>query len=154
DQLIAYPKTHPVRLREKASRFGQGSVSSKVLNMPNTTVASGTREYMPGDKFCWIDWKQTARKNTNMTKEYEQEKSADTLLVLDGCIHEYMNLLAFEAAIEVAVSLLDVLRRQAFRAAFLSVGEKTVFFPQINDRTGQEAIHRYFLQIQPAGRAS
>src|SRR5699024_5051735 len=61
---------------------------------------------------------------------------------------------AFEAAIEVAVSLLDVLRRQAFRAAFLSVGEKTVFFPQINDRTGQEAIHRYFLQIQPAGRAS
>lgn len=74
NELIVYPVTRNIHLVEKINSYEQGSISSFSLNLKNTNVATGVREYTPGDKFSWIDWKQTARKNDVMTKEFEQEK--------------------------------------------------------------------------------
>ncbi|GAB3043310.1 DUF58 domain-containing protein [Virgibacillus ainsalahensis] len=151
DQLIVYPNERPVQMVEKVSSFDQGATASSVINLTNTNVASGIREYIPGDKFSWIDWKQTARKNEVMTKEFEQEKSTDILLVLDSCHYKDMNLLAFEAAIEVTVSLLETFRKQATHAGLLSVGEDVVHFPKHHDSTKKEWIRQYLTRIQPSG---
>src|SRR5690625_6199743 len=83
--LTDYPNERPLHLQEKFSNYQEGAISSNKLNLKNTNVSSGVREYMPGDKISRIDWKQSAKKNTMMTKEYEQEKSKETMLVHEDC---------------------------------------------------------------------
>ncbi|ASN07022.1 DUF58 domain-containing protein [Virgibacillus necropolis] len=151
DNLIAYPNEHEIHITERINSFEQGAVTAQNSTLKNTNIASGIREYMPGDKFSWIDWKQTARKNTVMTKEFEQEKSTDTMLIIDGCHHENMNVLAFEAAIEICLSLVETIRKQSSQVGFLSIGEKNMFFPLHHDPMKQALIRQHLTKIQPGG---
>lgn len=151
DRLIAYPNERPIRLMGHAANFEQGSTSSYMLNLKNTNVATGIREYMPGDKFSWIDWKQTAKKNTVMTKEFEQEKNTDILLVLDGCAYEGMNNLAFEAAVEMTVSFMEELRKQSSQVGLVTIGEKAVHFPLRNAPGQMDMVKQHLAYIQPVG---
>ncbi|WP_047979557.1 DUF58 domain-containing protein [Ornithinibacillus contaminans] len=149
-ELMVYPVERAVQMVEKMNSYEQGSIASLAMNLKNTNVATGIREYMPGDKFSWIDWKQTAKKNDVMTKEFEQEKSTDTLIVLDNCYYKGMNLLAYEATVEMSISLMDTIRRQASQVGFLSIGTDTVFFPVKHDPTKMEWIRRHLTQVQPS----
>lgn len=151
DQFVAYPNERPIYMADAISSFEQGSISSQSLNLKNTNVASGVREYVPGDKFSWIDWKQTARKNTMMTKEFEQEKSTDIMIVLDSCHYEGMNFLAFEAAIEVTMSIMEAVQKQSAQVGLLSIGDKTVQFPVHHDPMKKELIRQHLTRLQPAG---
>lgn len=151
DQVVAFPGRRNVHMTNTFSSFEQGSISSYALNLKNTNVATGVREYEPGDKFSWIDWKQTAKKNNVITKEFEQEKSTDTIVVLDACDGQDINRLAFEAAIELTVSLLEYIRKQASQVGFLSVGGETVFFPMHHDPIKADSIRRHLTRIQPTG---
>ncbi|WP_077324434.1 DUF58 domain-containing protein [Virgibacillus siamensis] len=151
DQVVAFPDKREVYMTDTFSSFEQGSISSYALNLKNTNVATGVREYEPGDKFSWIDWKQTAKKNNVITKEFEQEKSTDTVVVLDACDHRGINKLAFEASIELTVSLLEYVRKQASQVGFLSVGEEAVYFPMHHDPVKADAIQRHLTRIQPEG---
>ncbi|WP_036689024.1 DUF58 domain-containing protein [Paucisalibacillus globulus] len=151
-ELIVYPVERSIHLVEKMNSYEQGSISSFAMNLKNTNVATGVREYMPGDKFSWIDWKQTAKKNDVMTKEFEQEKSTDTLIILDNCYFDGMNLLAYEATVEMGISLMETIRKQASQVGFLSIGEDTVFFPVKHDPTKMEWIRKHLTQVQPSGR--
>ncbi|WP_188455079.1 DUF58 domain-containing protein [Virgibacillus oceani] len=151
DQLVAYPNESKLHISERVSSFEQGSVSSYTLNLKNTNVATGIREYMPGDKFSWIDWKQTAKKNNVMTKEFEQEKSTDTILILDCCYYVGINPLAFEAAIEVTISLMEAIQKQASQVGLLSVGEETVYYPLHHDPTKKERMRQHLTRVQPGG---
>lgn len=126
DKLIVYPSELPIRLGKKIHSFAQGAVASSPLRQANTTIATGVREYEPGDRFSWIDWKQTARKNTVMTKEFEQEKSTNFIVVLDSCYYPGINRIAYEATIELTVSLLENINRQGYPSNFLSIHGKGV----------------------------
>ncbi len=154
DTLTVYPNERPLHLQEKFSNYQEGAISSHALNLKNTNVSSGVREYMPGDKISRIDWKQSARKNTMMTKEFEQEKSTDTLLVLNACYHEDTNSLAFEAAVEVTMSLMGAIHQQASQVGLTTIGEETVHFPLHHDMTQAAGIRQHLTEIQPAGERS
>jgi uncharacterized protein (DUF58 family) len=115
-------------------------------------VAAGIREYQPGDKFTWVDWKQSARKNTMMTKEFEQEKSTDTTIILDSCYYDGINVLAFEAAIEISLSLMEVIqKRQASKVAFISIGRETMHFPFSHNQREKGWMMQFLTRIQPDG---
>lgn len=149
-ELMVYPVARPIHLIEKMNSYEQGSISSFAMHLKNTNVATGVREYMPGDKFAWIDWKQTAKKNDVMTKEFEQEKSTDTLIVLDNCYYDGMNLLAYEAAIEMSISLMETIRKQSSHVGFLSIGEDTVLFPVKHDPAKIQWIRKHLTEVQPS----
>lgn len=151
NNLVAYPNERKLQITERINSFEQGSVTAQNVTLKNTNVASGIREYTPGDKFSWIDWKQSAKKNTMMTKEFEQEKSTDTMLILNGCHHENLNVLAFEAAIEISLSLMETIRKQSSQVGFLSIGEKNTFFPLHHDPMKKEFIRKHLTQIQAGG---
>ncbi|MFD1360877.1 DUF58 domain-containing protein [Lentibacillus salinarum] len=153
DQISAFPNERPVKLGETINSYEQGSVSSQSMNLKNTNVATGIREYTPGDKFSWIDWKQTARKNTIITKEFEQEKSTDTVIVLDACYYKGINELAFETGIELTMSLLGSIQTQTSQAAFLSIGTNTVYFPLQRDPIKRNRIRQHLTNVQPGGTA-
>lgn len=150
EKIVAYPNKRPVLLSESINSFEQGSVSSHALNLKNTNVATGIREYVPGDKFSWIDWKQTAKKNTVITKEFEQEKSTDTMVVLDASLYHGINDLAFEAAIELTTSLLETIRKQS-EVGLLSIGGETVYFPLHNDPGKRDLIQQHLTKVLPSG---
>ncbi|WP_010097548.1 DUF58 domain-containing protein [Ornithinibacillus scapharcae] len=150
NEVVVYPVERRVHMVEKMNSYEQGSISSFAMNLKNTNVATGVREYMPGDRFSWIDWKQTAKINHVMTKEFEQEKSTDTLIILDNCYYEGMNLLAYEASIEMSISLMDNIRKQASQVGFLSIGESTVSFPVKHDPAKMEWIRKHLTDVYPS----
>ncbi|WP_067725168.1 DUF58 domain-containing protein [Oceanobacillus damuensis] len=151
DEIIAYPNKRILKIAEKFNSFEQGSVASNSLSPNNTNVTAGIREYAPGDRFSWIDWKQTARKNEVMIKEFEKEKSTDVLLVHDSCHVEGMNPLAFEATIEVCVALMEEFRKQDLQAGLLSIGEKTAYFKPHHRIGNSSPVNQHLTRLQPGG---
>lgn len=151
DQVIAFPNERPIHITDSITSYEQGSISSYAMNLKNSNVATGIREYMPGDKFSWIDWKQTAKKNTIITKEFEQEKSTDTMVILDNCYYQGINELAFEAGIELTMSLVESIRKQASQVGFLSIGENVVYFPMHHDPAKKDLIRQHLTRLQPGG---
>lgn len=154
DHIVVYPSRRKIHLKERAQTFEQGPVTSHAFNLKNTNVVSGIRDYAPGDRFTWIDWKQTARTGEMMTKEFEQEKSTDTLIVLDSTMHKHVSNLAYEATVELSASLLDMFKKKATQVGLLTVAEEPVFFPVQDHLINSEMIQRHLATIQPKGDAS
>lgn len=151
DYIHAYPGKLPLQMTQSINSLEQGSVSSAVNNLTNTNVAAGVREYAPGDRFSWIDWKQTARKSTVMTKEFEQEKSTETIIVLDSCKHNEMNPIAYEATVELVLSLLESFRKQSHLAGFLNIGKEAAVFPAEQNDGKRKNISQFLTRVQPDG---
>lgn len=149
DELIVYPTAREVHMYGRMSAFDHGEQSAYSFRLKSTNIAIGTREYIPGDKFSWIDWKQTARKNELMTKEFEQEKSTDTMIILNACFHKEFNFLAFEAAVEVAYSIVEAIYKQSSEAYFVSIGQDNIHMPIYHDETKKIGLREHLTTIEP-----
>lgn len=150
DELLAHPDQRAINLRQKLSSFSEGPSSSQSLHFKQTNVASSIREYVAGDKFSWIHWKQTARQNKMITKEFEQERSTDTLLILDHCDYQGMNELAFEGAIEVGIALITLLEAETSGIEVLTIGAETTHFPFRADSVVKDSLRKYMAQACPS----
>ena len=40
------------------NHFEQGALSANINLVKDSTISVGVRDYKPGDRFSWIDWKQ------------------------------------------------------------------------------------------------
>ncbi|UOQ92000.1 DUF58 domain-containing protein [Halobacillus shinanisalinarum] len=152
NKIIAFPYKRPVRLTERAYSFEQGASPSFKLNEKNTNVVSGVREYVPGDRFSWIDWKTTAKSNQMMTKEFEQEKSVDMLIILNAVYEEDMNPLSFEGSVEFSASLLEEIYNRSSQLAFMTLGDGKRYFPFQQDHAYKDMIQQHLAQIRPRGQ--
>ncbi|WP_079708670.1 DUF58 domain-containing protein [Paraliobacillus ryukyuensis] len=149
DQLVVYPRSRKLAVKQKQRyTLEEGASPIYSVHSSNTHVVTGVREYMPGDKFSWIDWKTTARKQEVMTKEFEQEKNADELLIMDSTYSPNSNLLAFEACVELIQSFINHYSNTSVNVGLLGVGEKSVYFPPAQHGK-KDAIQHYLAQVQP-----
>lgn len=148
-KLFAFPVERKLILHQGVHSFEEGETPSYAMTVKNTTVVSGVREYMPGDRFSWIDWKTTARKNNVMTKEFEQEKSNDVIVLLDASIDGSSRWLAFEGAVETTLSLLFHRGFDAGRIQFICHGKKQQSFHIHPNETSREKVRRFLATIQP-----
>ncbi|MEQ6388112.1 DUF58 domain-containing protein [Bacillaceae bacterium S4-13-58] len=151
DAILVYPKFRKLSMNEKAHSFEEGVAPSYNINLKDTTVVSGVREYAPGDRVSWIDWKTTARKNSVMTKEFEKQKSFDMLYILDATSHSANNEIVFEGAVELSASLLDALRKQTSELAFMTIGKQRTYFPIQRDVSKQDKINQHLAKLTPSG---
>ena len=71
--------------------FRTRSALSKYKFLKDSTISVGVRDYKPGDRFSWIDWKATARTNNIMTKEFEQQRSHNIMIFIDRTESLYSN---------------------------------------------------------------
>ena len=62
----------------------KGTIASPLNIVKDTTMATGVRNYQAGDRVTWIHWKSFARTQTLMTKEFEDRRSQELFLVMDG----------------------------------------------------------------------
>ena len=122
--FIVYPKYHQMTYKQIEGGFDQGQTTSNASLQRNTTIAVGTREYKPGDRFSWIDWKSSARKSNLMVKEFEQQQSYDVVIFIDRT-----NSQQFEEVVTLTTSLVRAILKKGAEVSFISVGEKSLSFP-------------------------
>jgi uncharacterized protein (DUF58 family) len=91
-------------------------------------MAVGIREYQAGDKLSWIDWKATARRDSIMTKEFEQMQSHDVVIILDRTKSDM-----FESIVTYTASFIRAIMKSGARVGLISIGSDRHIFPLQSD---------------------
>lgn len=84
-RLVVAPTTEDLRrgpLQPRRTRPWFGQVASRRIGAG--TEFWGIREYLPGDEVRRINWKASARFDRLLTNEYEGERTADVVIVVDA----------------------------------------------------------------------
>ncbi|WP_078542944.1 DUF58 domain-containing protein [Litchfieldia alkalitelluris] len=142
-RFLVYPQYHDLIYRQVESRFEQGMTASNVNLQRDTTIAVGIRDYKPGDRFTWIDWKASARKNDIMTKEFEQQQSHDVVLFLDRTPSR-----EFEQSVTFLASLTRAILRKGAQLSLISVGEEQSVFPLRGGESQQQHIFYHLAKVK------
>ncbi|WP_112179816.1 MULTISPECIES: DUF58 domain-containing protein [Paraliobacillus] len=148
NSIVVYPEKKEIAIKKQRNNFEEGAKASYSLQSRNTHVVTGVREYMPGDRFSWIDWKTTARKQSLMTKEFEQEKSTDGFLVLDTSYSESFNGMGVEASVVLARSIVHYFDRKSTNIGLLSLGSEVAYFPP-QQASMKEMLHYQLATLKP-----
>ncbi|MFS0820681.1 DUF58 domain-containing protein [Bacillus sp. 1P02SD] len=143
DQFLVYPQYVDMIYRQLESRFEQGMTSSHVRLQRDTAIAVGVRDYTPGDRFSWIDWKASARRNNIMTKEFEQQQSHDVVLFMDRTKSNH-----FEQVVTFTASLTKAILRKGAQVSFISVGEDQAVFPLKDGESQQQVIYYHLAKVK------
>ncbi|WP_240616450.1 DUF58 domain-containing protein [Planococcus maitriensis] len=137
EAILVYPNTVDMMYRPIGSSFDQGSIAAPFTLVKDTTMASGIRDYQPGDRVSWIHWKSFARTQTMRTKEFEDRQSQDLFLLDDRSPSP-----VFEIQVELIASILTSVVASHASVAYLSAGTPRAFFPLIqNDEQLQRALY-------------
>ena len=146
--VLVYPKTMDIRYIPMDEQFDRGRAASPFNIVKDTTMATGVRDYQSGDRMSLIHWKSFARTQTLMTKEFEDGRSQDLFIVLDGRPSE-----TFEAQVEFAASILKEASSQSGRVGLLSTGPKGEVFPSIKSGYFSRRVLIHLAKIKPAADA-
>jgi len=125
DYILVYPQYVDIKYKQKLSLAEGTSVSNRSY-IKDTSIAVGVRDYEPGDRLSWIDWKATARRETIMTKEFETLKSEDVLVMMDRAESPF-----FEQIVTYTASFVRSALKSGVKVGFVSIGkEKTAFMTE------------------------
>lgn len=124
--VIVYPNVTEMIYMPIETRYDQGAAASPFTIVKDTTMATGVRDYQPGDRVSWIHWKSFARTQTLRTKEFEDRQSQDLFILIDRKPSDQ-----FEEQIELTASVLQAVVRNQASAAFLSLGATRFYFPAV-----------------------
>ncbi|SFB26156.1 MULTISPECIES: DUF58 domain-containing protein [unclassified Bacillus (in: firmicutes)] len=139
NRIIVYPAFTEMIYRPFENHYDQGMTASRERVQRDTSMAIGVREYQPGDRFSWINWKATAKRNDIMTKEFEQRQSHDVYVVMD-CAPEKR----FETIVSFTASLLRSILRKGAQAGLLTISKERSSFPS---RGGEGHLHQLFYHL-------
>ncbi|WP_158221488.1 DUF58 domain-containing protein [Terribacillus sp. 7520-G] len=145
-QLHVYPAEREMTVGNPNSVFEEGAAIAYAPRSKQTSVVSGIREYTPGDRFSWIDWKASARKQDMMTKEFEQEKSADVLVALDRRVGRQAEDL-FEYAVVIAFSVYRKLKKRNEQVGFMSLGHDAKWLPATMGSAQLQRVQHYLTTV-------
>ncbi|MBS4175864.1 DUF58 domain-containing protein [Bacillus sp. FJAT-49736] len=137
--ILVYPSYIDIIYRSIESRYEQGATASQIRLQNDSTLVTGIRQYQPGDRFTWIDWKATARKNEMQTKEFEERQSHDISIILDRTPSQ-----VFEAMVKFSASLIRTIIRHGGQIGLYSIGKDHSIFPI---RGGEEHQHQLFYHL-------
>ncbi|MFS0645934.1 DUF58 domain-containing protein [Siminovitchia sp. 179-K 8D1 HS] len=122
--ILVYPKMDSF-IHEPVRRvLERGTGAAKFQYHKDTSHIAGIREYQPGDRFSWIDWKATARTNDLMTKDFEVKSSNDPLFVLDRSFSVH-----FEKMVEFAASAAKSILESGGQAGLYFPGREKAYLP-------------------------
>lgn len=143
EKIIVYPNYEELSYKSLENHYEQGMTVSKERVQRDTTMAVGIREYQPGDRFSWINWKASAKRNNMMTKEFEQRQSDDLMVVLDT--EENVR---FETMISFAASLVRAILKKGAQVGLLSVEKERSYFPIRGGEAQQQLLSYHLAKVQ------
>lgn len=139
DKIIVYPAYEEMVFNPQNSQFDQGLAATNDQVHRDTTMSVGVREYQPGDRFSWINWKATAKRNDFMTKEFEQRKSQTAFLVMDCAPDPH-----FEGIVTFVASMIRSILKKGAQVGVLAISDER-FRSQI--KGGQSHQQQLFYQL-------
>lgn len=143
DKVIVYPAYEEVIYRTADQHYDQGMTASRERVQRDTSMVVGIRDYQPGDRFSWINWKATAKRNEIMTKEFEQRKSHDVFVLMD-CAPEKR----FEVIVSFSASIVKAILRKGAQIGFLSSSDERVVFPIRSGEVHQQEIFYHLAKVR------
>lgn len=149
DELTVYPRKRTVILKGSIRRNIEQFTLNYTENASQTNTINSIREYVAGDHFSTIDWKQTAKKNKLMTKEFERKQKRNVHIMLNTAVDETVNDQSFEAAIELAYAFTNSRQINDGKQFYSSIGVQTHSFDVSNDVSSQEELLYHFVYLQP-----
>lgn len=140
EKLIVFPEYEHIPFSSLTSFSYGGMASANEKMEKDTTMAASVREYQYGDRFSWINWKASAKRNELMTKEFEQRMSSEISIMVD-CYPDDQ----FEAIVSFAASIvISCIRNRGKAQLFFSdPAEKPIFIK--GTMTQHEALYRLAL---------
>lgn len=141
-RILVYPAYQELVYRPVAHHFDQGMTASKERVQRDTSMAIGVREYQPGDRFSWINWKATARRNEIMTKEFEQRQSHDVSIIMD-CAHDPR----FETVVSFTASVIRAILRKGAQVGLLTSSAERKAFPVRGGEVQQQQLLYHLAKI-------
>ena len=107
-------------------------------------MATGVRNYQSGDRVTWIHWKSFARTQTLMTKEFEDRRSQEMLVIMDGRETQ-----VFEEVVEFTASILKEAAEHQTGIALMTVGAETSYYPFIQSEAKMHHALVHLAKIKP-----
>lgn len=139
EKIIVYPAYSELIDPSFENQYNQGLTVSRELMQRDTSMAVGVRDYQPGDRFSWINWKASAKRNVIMTKEFEQRQSNDVFIVMDCVPNKH-----FESMVSFTASLLSAVLKKGAQTGLLTISKERVSFPI---RGGEQHLHHLFYHL-------
>ena len=138
-RLLVYPQYEKAAFENFEALYEQGQRHLSVRNFNESTSITGVRPYISGDRMSWIHWKATAKKNEIMTKEFEESKNQDVVILLDQTPSPL-----FEDLVSLAASLAYVFLQRGLGVACIGTAQKHA--PFIFGR-GEQQRQRIFYEL-------
>ncbi|MER2121337.1 MAG: DUF58 domain-containing protein [Solibacillus sp.] len=142
--FLVYPKVSDVKLLPIGMQYDQGTSQSRYSLIKDTTVATGVREYVPGDRFSWIHWKSFAKNGELRTKEFEDQKSQNTFVLIDRAVQKN-----FDDVVDYTASYINKIVKKQGDVSFLSVGVDRYFMPIIKTGKQYEKVLQHLVTVEP-----
>jgi len=143
DRIIVYPAYEVLRYSVLNMRHEQGMAASNEKIQRDTSMVVGIREYQPGDRFSWINWKASAKRNDMMTKEFEQRQSQNVTIIMD-CSPDTR----FEGIVSLTASLVMSILRTGSQVGLLTVSKDRINFPSRKGETHQHQLFHHLAKVQ------
>ncbi|RSK57099.1 DUF58 domain-containing protein [Bacillus canaveralius] len=145
DKVIVYPAFEELIYRPLENHYDQGMTASKERVQRDTSMAIGIREYQPGDRFSWINWKATAKRNDIMTKQFEQRQSHDVFIMMD-CAPEGR----FEIIVSFTASIIRAILRKGAQVGLISSSDERAAFPIRGGEVQQQQLFYHLAKVRDA----
>lgn len=142
--ILVYPNIIDIPYHAIESSYDQGAMAAPHTLVKDTTMATGIRDYQPGDRVSWIHWKSFARTQTLRTKEFEDRQAEDLFLLDDRRPSD-----KFELQVELTASLLQSIVRGNSSVAYLSIGNKVNSFPIIHSESHLQRVMYHLTKVLP-----
>ncbi|GKU85270.1 hypothetical protein NCCP28_46660 [Niallia sp. NCCP-28] len=143
EKIIVFPEYEEVIYNTFSNHYEQGTVASKNIIQRDTTMAAGIREYRPGDRFSWINWKASAKRNDIMIKEFEQRQTEDVFILLDCKEHD-----AFETMVSFTATLIRSILKKGVQVGFLSTEKEKTVFPIRGGEVQQRLLFHHLAKLK------
>ena len=137
--ILVFPKMTGIHYVPFNTQYDQGTMASPLNIVKDTTMATGVRNYQSGDRVTWIHWKSFARTQTLMTKEFEDRRSQELFIIMDGRETE-----VFEELVELTASILKEASSHQAGLALMTTGPKPSLFPFIQS---EEQLHMALVHL-------
>lgn len=147
--ILVFPKMNDIHYVPFNTQYDQGTMASPLNIVKDTTMATGVRNYQSGDRVTWIHWKSFARTQTLMTKEFEDRRSQELFIIMDGRESKM-----FEELVELTASIVKEASSHQADLALMTTGPKPSIFPFIQS---EEQLHMalvHLAKIKPTNEVS
>lgn len=149
DKALVYPKFYTIVNWNMRESIRVGNFHSQNRINEDTSSVVGVRDYRYGDRYNRIHWKQTAKSNKLMTKEFEKVITNNYMFFLNQSNSNYSRQEHFEAAIELTASLVKHTIDLQFPSGIVSLGTDKKMIQLLRGQDHLLRIYEVLAMIEP-----